>query len=143
MGKILKSVDKYAELLEKAWLGLDGEVIDQVNPFDLMTREDKENPDYYLLNLMRNPENFPFTCKTLFNFELFPYQNIILNELWYTPFPMLLASRGAAKSSLIAMYILLRALFLQGRKTVVMPYIWRVLAVAGYFLRLDRGVIAS
>lgn len=39
-----------------------------------------------------------------------PHQRIVLKDLWSgTPFPMLIMSRGAGKSALLAIYIILRA----------------------------------
>lgn len=115
-----KVVNKWRELIEHAWMGLDEKDLGSyVNPFYLMTESDRQNPDIFLLSLMRKPENFPLTCKLLFNVELLPYQNVILNTLWNTSFPMFLASRGASKSFLGAIYLLLRALFLQGRRIIV------------------------
>ena len=83
-----KVVNKWRELIEHAWMGLDEKDLGSyVNPFYLMTESDRQNPDIFLLSLMRKPENFPLTCKLLFNVELLPYQNVILNTLWNTSFP--------------------------------------------------------
>lgn len=80
------------------WLNLgDTTSIHVENPFWHITREDKENPHVYLLDLMRRPENFGFTCKWLFNKQLAPFQLAILRELWSRPFPMLIGSRGCGK----------------------------------------------
>ncbi len=72
-----------------------------------------------LIAFMRNPKNFWFTCKYLLNVEITPIQQATLMELWTKPYPMLIASRGAAKSFLLSLYIILRALFDQGSKIVV------------------------
>ena len=115
-----KTLDKWRALIEHSWKGLDEhELLDYVNPFDFMTEYDKNNPDIYLLNLMRQPENFSLTCKLLFNIELMPFQGVILRNMWKTPFPIFLATRGGSKSYLSALYLLLRAIFLQGRKIVI------------------------
>lgn len=90
-----------------------------INPFERRTREELENPALHLLRMMQNPEYFYFTCKYLLNIRILPFQCVILREMWYKPFPMLIGSRGLGKSFVLALYALLRALFLQGRKIVI------------------------
>ena len=115
-----KVIGKWRELIENSWMGLDDHELNSwVNPLMLMSEQDRNNPDIFLLSLMRKPENFPLTCKLLFNVELLPFQNVVLNTLWNTPFPIFMASRGASKSFLGAIYIILRALFLQGRRIII------------------------
>lgn len=99
--------------------------IEYRNPFDQRTRDDVDNPHRFLLKLMRNPEYFPFTCQYLFNIQLYPFQHAILKELWTRPFPMLVGSRGMGKSFLLAMYAMLRALFCQGCKIVIVGSAFR------------------
>jgi hypothetical protein len=112
--------DWVEEYRSNRWLGLgDTSKIPVINPFDTRTDEDIENPHVFLLDLMRRPENFGFTCKILFGKTLAPFQLAILRELWVRPFPMLLGSRGMGKSWLLAVYIMLRALFNQGSKVVI------------------------
>jgi hypothetical protein len=90
-----------------------------INPFERRTREEMENPAIHLLKMMMNPDYFYFTCKYLLNIKILPFQCVILRELWYRPFPMLIGSRGLGKSFVLGLYALLRALFLQGRKIVI------------------------
>ena len=59
--------------------------------------EDSDKFIEHLIQFMRNPKNFWFTCKYLLNIDLLPYQLTILQKMWVKPFPMLIASRGAAK----------------------------------------------
>lgn len=114
------------EYRENRWLNLgDTSRIAVTNPFDTRTQEDIDNPHIFLLNLMRQPENFGYTCKTLFDKTLAPFQIAILRELWVRPFPMLLASRGAGKSWIVAVYAMLRALFNQGSKIVIVGAAFR------------------
>jgi hypothetical protein len=121
MPKVKRSL---SERVEFEVAGLDPDTI-IVNPFDVRSRKDVEQPHLHLLRMMRNPDYFYFTCKSLMNgpngkpLELLPFQCVILRELWYRPFPMLIASRGASKSFLLGLYSLLRALFIQGRKIVI------------------------
>lgn len=84
------------------------------------------NPHVQLLTLMRRPEFFPFACRTLFNkpdnsgpLKILPFQHVALTELWWRQYPMLVASRGAGKSFLLALYALLRAAFTPGAKIII------------------------
>jgi hypothetical protein len=105
---------------ENRWLNLgDTSQIEVVNPFAQRTKYDIENPHVFVLDLMRKPENFGFTCKVLFDKTLAPFQIAILRELWGRAFPMLIGSRGAGKSFLLAVYAMLRALFHQGSKIII------------------------
>lgn len=94
------------------------------NPFEGLGSGD-DLPHVALLDLMRKPENFGFTAKYLFGKQLAPFQMAILREMWSRPFPMLLASRGASKSWLLAVYAMLRGLFEQGRKIVIIGAAFR------------------
>ena len=46
---------------------------------------------------MTRPDYFSFFCKEILNIEIFPFQSIMLEEMWTHKFPMLVASRGASK----------------------------------------------
>lgn len=88
------------EYVENRWLNLgDISVIPTENLFVNRTEFDIQNPDYFLIDLMRKPENFGFTASVMFNkyAKLAPFQIAILQELWKRPFPMLIGSRGAGK----------------------------------------------
>lgn len=78
-----------------------------------------DNPHLEFVHFMAQPENFWFTCKWLLNIDLHPFQVAILQELWNRKFPMLVASRGAGKTFILAVYSILRALFQQGSKVVI------------------------
>ncbi len=85
---------------ENRWLCLgDTSRIATTNLWAGRTRDEIENPHMFLLDLMRKPENFAFTCSILFNKykRLAPFQGAIMKELWYRPFPMLIGSRGLGK----------------------------------------------
>ncbi|MCI0557953.1 MAG: terminase family protein, partial [Nitrososphaera sp.] len=47
------------------------------------------------------------------------FQQIMLELLWYKKFPMVLATRGAGKTFILALYALLRALLVPGSKIVI------------------------
>lgn len=74
---------------------------------------------------MRKPAYFYFTCKQIFNIELAPFQLAILQELWVRKYPMLIAARGGSKSFIIALYAMLRALFEQGKKIIIVGAAFR------------------
>jgi hypothetical protein len=124
--KLQREKDRLEESIELAWMGIDnaGE-LEVENPFDNRTKEEIENPHEYVLSLMRNPDYFWFTCKHVFNIELAPFQCVILKELWYRKYPMLIASRGGSKSFMLALYSMLRALLIQGSKIIVVGAAFR------------------
>lgn len=51
--------------------------------------------------------------------RLAPFQSVILETLWNKTFPILLASRGAGKTFLLAIYAVLRAMLCPGSKIVI------------------------
>ncbi len=108
------------QFIDNYWMGL-GDTADfrTVSPFDSRTAEDIDNPAVFMLDLMRRPENFWFTCKHLLNVHLQLFQVVILQELWNRPFPILIATRGGSKTFMLGLYCILRALFTQGSKVVI------------------------
>jgi hypothetical protein len=88
-------------------------------------KEDIENPDLHLIRLLRDTKYLGTTCKLLFNIELHPIQVAILQEFWYRPFPMYIASRGFGKSFLLALYSTLKAVFIPGTKIVIVGAAFR------------------
>lgn len=83
------------------------------------------NPVLELLNIMSNPDYFYYTCKWLLNVHILPFQGVILKELWTRKFPMLIGTRGLSKTWLIALYALLRAVFTQGSKIILVGSVFR------------------
>lgn len=88
------------------------------HPFSSIYKS-KDSIQEYILKTMMNPDYFGWTCKILFNIELFPVQIAILQMLWKTPFPILVATRGGSKSFILALYILLKCIFDQGIRVVI------------------------
>jgi hypothetical protein len=84
-----------------------------------------DNPVLEILDVMSNPAYFYYTCKWLFNIHLMPFQVAILQELWTRKFPMLLATRGGGKTWILSLYAMLRAIFHQGAKVVVVGAAFR------------------
>jgi len=91
----------------------------------LNAAQEYDNPIMEFLDFMSKPENFWFTCKYLLNVDLLPFQLCILEELWNRKFPMLIATRGAGKTWILALYSLLRAFFMQGCKIIVIGAAFR------------------
>jgi intein/homing endonuclease len=119
--------EKISQLIKAELYGLNASVFDQKfdNPLEPRTQLDIEQPHIHILRILRKPENFYFTAKHIFNIELAPFQLVILNELWYRKYPMLIATRGGSKSYLLALYAMMRALFNQGSKIVVVGAAFR------------------
>lgn len=102
------------------WFNLgDTSRIETDNVFRHMSPYDIENPHVFMLDIMRKPANFFFTCKHLLGITAAPFQLVILHELWVRTFPMLIGSRGMGKSFILALYAVLKAFFHQGSKIVV------------------------
>ena len=57
---------------EDAWLGLDKDELELVNPLLNRDPKDIKRPDMHLLRLIRQPRYLGFACKVLFNIELLP-----------------------------------------------------------------------
>lgn len=110
------------DIVEDAWLGL-GDISEfkfsRKNPLVQKTLEDVENPGLAELRLMRDPEYLFYAAKVLLNLELYPFQCLILQELWNRTFPMFIASRGGGKSFLLAVYSMLKMILIPNLKVVV------------------------
>lgn len=57
--------------------------------------------------------------------KLAPFQSVVLRTMWDKTFPILLMSRGAGKSFLLAIYCLLRAMLVPGSKIVIVAASFR------------------
>lgn len=105
--------------MSDAWLNLNIKSEDLFNPLANIPSFLEEDPQLYIIWLMSQPEYLSFICRSILNIDIFPLQGVILKELWSHSFPMLIASRGAAKSYGLALYSLLRMLLMPGRKIVL------------------------
>lgn len=96
----VKAKDKVQQkVIDEAWLHLPDwyDEDSAFNPLLNFPESSKENPHIFIIWLMSNPEYFAFFCKYVLNFELLPMQLVILQEMWYRKFPMLIGSRGLGK----------------------------------------------
>ncbi len=75
--------------------------------------------DEVTIRVMTNLDYIGWTAKVVLGLDLFPSQIAQLQTIWRKPFPMLIASRGAGKSFLLAVYCVLRALLEPGTKIVI------------------------
>jgi len=75
--------------------------------------------DEYIIEKLLDINYIGWTCKVILNIDLFPIQIAILQILWKTPFPLLVASRGGSKTFILAVYAILKALLDPGSKVVI------------------------
>lgn len=69
------------------------------------------NLAWFVETVFRNVQGKPLRLEA--------FQVIMLDMLWHKKFPMLLASRGAGKTFILAVYAVLRALLIPGSKIVI------------------------
>lgn len=114
------STDNLEYYLDNLWLELgDVRELKIVNPFDTNEWEEKSKIPDILVEYCRKPDFLPFFCKYILNISLVPYQAMSLDALWKHSLPLLLGSRGSAKSFLLAVYAVARAVLHQGCRIVV------------------------
>ena len=114
-----KDAQEISKIIEDAWLNIRVNEDTLYNPLESIPEESKENPHLYFTWLLTRTEYISFVCSQILNVNLLPYQAVILRELWHRKFPMLIATRGGAKTYLLAVYCILRCLLLPGRKVIV------------------------
>lgn len=116
------------KMVENEYLGLDSDFNDDEIHNLLMDATHKgifTDPAMELLDVLSTPDYFYLTCKHIFNIRLLPFQLAILRELWIRKFPMFIAARGGGKTWLLSLYCVLRALFTQGSKIIVVGAAFR------------------
>lgn len=113
------------KIIEDAWLGLDD--IDEKYLFNPLGGLDPNDPNYHLhlTWMLSRPEYFSFICSEIFNVQILPSQALMLYQMWNKKFPMLIASRGFGKSWILALYAMMRALLMPGRKIVIVGAAFR------------------
>lgn len=103
------------EIIENAWLGLDNlKSLNLTSPLIDIPEDFKSNPTLHYLDFFRNPAYFEATCFHFLNVHLPQYQAVILETIWTHTYPMLISTRGGAKSFILAVYAILRAFLKQG-----------------------------
>jgi hypothetical protein len=87
--------------------------------FDYSVGQNIPDPVEELINIFIKPDYITFTCRMLLGVELLPYQALVIDTLWNRRLPMLIGSRGAGKSFLLAVYCLLRMILHPGCNIVI------------------------
>lgn len=82
-------------------------------------KQSKDPLDQVVASKMLDINYIGWTAKVILGIKLFPIQIAILQMMWNTPFPMLIACRGGSKSFMLAVYAVLRALLDPGTKIVI------------------------
>lgn len=121
---ISKLIDKvsrkdYKEFVDNFWLNLGDVTKIRTGNMFAINEHFRESPVLGLIDILRKPENFGYTCQVLFGITLLPFQVVSLRMLWNHAFPMFIATRGGGKTFLLALYVLLLALFKPGSKVVM------------------------
>ncbi len=95
---------------DNAWLKLprDLRVEDFANPLANATQWDKENLDIFLGKILVNPDYLSTFCKLILDVHLLPLHAIIMRNMWFKAFPMMIMCRGGAKSFSLALYSILK-----------------------------------
>lgn len=107
------------EQIENAWLSCPVQDKYIINPIKDIPEAFKEEPHIFLTYMLTRPEYIATFAKYVMNMTLLPYQNLFLRAMWEKKFPILIGSRGCSKSFSLAIYALLRMIFLPNRKVVV------------------------
>lgn len=106
-----------ADLDDLDWLELE-EIPSYVDNPLLDTFGLEEDPYEDIVQHLINPNYLHFAARIILNVELPPYQLAALEMLWTKMAPMLIGSRGAAKSFLLSVYCALRLVLEPGCKIV-------------------------
>lgn len=113
------SINSHKQALEDAWLGIYVDEDKIYNPLLEIPQEYAERPELFLMDIMSRPEYFGLIVTELLNLTCPPMQYVILQELWQRKFPMLIGSRGLSKTFCLALYSLIRAFLMPGRRILV------------------------
>lgn len=118
----MQEIYKQYPELEYAWLNeIDIKPKEMFNPMLNIPAEfqEPEMMPMYISWLLTRPEYLSFICSEILKVDLLPMQSLFYHEIWNKKFPMLIATRGYGKSFGLAVYALLRALLLPGRKIAI------------------------
>jgi hypothetical protein len=97
------------EYLENLYLELgDTSAFDIKNPIDIYSPKEKTAEE--LIKIGMDPRYVGFTAKHFLGVNLFPYQMAVLNEIWNKRLPILIATRGGAKTTMLGITAILKAM---------------------------------
>jgi hypothetical protein len=86
-------------------------VFDECGPFHSIYHASTFNLSWFVEKTFNNQQGKPL--------KLEDFQQIMLDMLWHKKFPLVLATRGAGKTFILALYALLKALLVPGSKIVI------------------------
>jgi hypothetical protein len=89
------------------------------NPLFNLPDEGMENFPKYVSYLMSHPDYFYLMIRLLFAMDTYPMQCLLLREMFNHRFPLLIGSRGMAKTSTLALYTIIRMITIPGTKGVI------------------------
>ncbi len=114
------------EYLNNAWMEL-GDIrrYRLVNPMLHAKWNNEQKTPENIVETCRDPKYLHFFTKYVLNLDLLPYQTVILDTFWHKPLPMIIGSRGSAKSFMLAVYLICRSIIQQGCKCVVVGAAFR------------------
>lgn len=99
MSKLITEItqEKIEKIQSDAWLNVIVNDNTIANPLEIIPELYQDSPQLFFTYMMSRPEYFSLLCKEILNIDLFPFQSVILREMWTHKFPMLVAARGASK----------------------------------------------
>ncbi len=86
-------------------------ILNETGPFESIYHFASFNLAWFVEKCFNNQQGKPL--------KLEAFQQVMLDMLWNKKFPMILATRGAGKTFMLALYSLLRALLVPGSKIVI------------------------
>jgi hypothetical protein len=107
------------KMLADAWLGIYVNDDTLFNPLNNLPPQAAENFTQYLVWLMSQPDYFYFIIKCMFNMDSFPFQCLLLRELFNHKYPLLIGARGLSKTSTLALYLLISMIIRPNIKIVI------------------------
>lgn len=87
------------------------EVFHEAGPFEALYHMSSFNMAWFIEKCFNNQKGKPL--------QLESFQQVMFDLLWYKKFPMILASRGAGKTFILALYALVVAILKPGSKIVI------------------------
>ncbi len=107
---------------DQAWMNLsdlEKSIALSNNPLSSIYNDEPLELARNLLKVMTRTDYMHLMCRLVFNFNVLPVQNVILQEIWDRSYPMLIQTRGGGKTTLLALYCFLRALLKNKTKIVI------------------------
>lgn len=87
------------------------ELFKDATPYEAFFYTSEFSLTWFVEHIFNNQQGKPL--------QLLPFQQVMLDMLWNKKFPMILATRGAGKTFMLAVYALLKCLLVPGSKIVI------------------------